>query len=179
MRDLTGQFGLTAIDGDVGWWIGLGELLVGDASRFSHAFIVADGGQVVEAMPGGAILTPLDYYLEGPKAAVTVFSDLALTDIQRAVIVKEARALGPDPATGRPGVGYSPFDYAAIGLDHLGFRPKWLRRSIASSGHMICSQLVDAVLLKAGVHLFADGRDPGDVTPGDLADFLVRSGREL
>jgi hypothetical protein len=33
---------------------------------------------------------------------------------------------------------------------------------------MICSQLVDEAYLRAGVHLFDDGRDPGDVTPGDL-----------
>lgn len=164
MRDLTGQFGLTAIEGDVGWWIGLGELLVGDASRFSHAFIVVDGGQVVEAMPGGAILTPLEHYLEGPKAAVTVMSDLALTDIQRAVIVKEARALVGTP--------YSFVDYLAIALDHWGIRPQWLRRYIASAGHMICSELVDRVLNQAGVTLFADGRDPGDVTPGDLTRCL-------
>jgi hypothetical protein len=33
---------------------------------------------------------------------------------------------------------------------------------------MICSQLVDQCYQDAGVHLFADGRWPGDVTPADL-----------
>jgi hypothetical protein len=33
---------------------------------------------------------------------------------------------------------------------------------------MICSQLVDTILCRAGYHLFADGRLPQDVTPGAL-----------
>jgi hypothetical protein len=43
---------------------------------------------------------------------------------------------------------------------------------IADSGHLICSQLVDLCYLRAGAHLFDDGRLPGDVTPGDLWKLL-------
>ena len=37
---------------------------------------------------------------------------------------------------------------------------------------MICSQLVDQCYLEAGIHLYDDGRDPGDVTPADLAELV-------
>lgn len=167
MTDLTGQFGLSTISGRVGWWVGLGQFLVGDGSRFSHAFVVV-GDHVVEGMPGGAKLTPLRYYTTGAKAPVTVFSHLPLTPLQRISIVKEAISLVGTP--------YSFADYLAIALDHWGIRPKWLRRYIANSGHLICSALVDRVYARAGIQLFDDGRDYGDVSPGDLADYLIRNG---
>jgi hypothetical protein len=173
-RDLTGQYGLTRIRGRVGWLIGLGQFLVGSSSPWTHAFVVVDNGQVVEAMPGGTILSPLNTYTQGDRAADTIFSGLPLTEDQRAAIVREARALGPDPFTGRQGVGYSLLDYVALALHHWGLRPGWLRRYIASTGHLICSQLVDLVLQRAGLHLFSDGRDPGDVSPGDLANNMLR-----
>lgn len=169
MVDLTGQFGLSTISGRAGWWVGLGQFLIGDASRFSHAFVCVGNGEVVEAMPGGADLTPLSYYTEGPKAAVTVFSDLDLTDDQRITIAATARALINTP--------YNFLDYLVIALDHWGIRPKRLRKYMADRGHLICSQLVDLCFLRAGVHLF-EGVDPGDVSPGDLADYLIRYRRE-
>lgn len=167
MTDLTGQFLLTTIDGRLGWLVGLGQFLIGDSSRYSHAAIVV-GDQVVEAMPGGAILTPLAHYTAGPKAAVTVISDLPLTDTQRLAIADAAVSL-----TGTP---YSFADYLALALDHWGLRPRRLRRYIADSGHLICSALVDTCYRRAGISLFTDGRDPGDVTPGDLAGYLIESG---
>lgn len=168
--DYTGQFGLTTIGGRVGWWVGLGQFLIGDASRFSHAFTCVGNGEVVEAMPGGARLSPLSMYTEGPKAAVTVFSDLNLTDGQRATIAATARAL--------VGTKYNFLDYLVIALDHWGIRPKRLRKYMADRGHLICSQLVDLCFMRADIHLF-QGVDPGDVTPGDLADYLIRYRKDL
>lgn len=162
--DLTGQFGLTKIRGRVGWWVGLGQFLLGDASQFTHVFVVVDAGQVVEAMPGGAILTPLSTYLTGERAGDTVLSRIPLTDEQRAQVVEAARSLIGTP--------YSFADYLALALDHWGIRPRWLRRYIADSGHLICSALVDECYRRAGISLFADQRDPGDVTPGDLTRCL-------
>lgn len=157
---MPGDFGLTRIRGIVGWWIGLGQLITGDASRYTHAFIVLDDDTVVEAMPGGAIITPLSFY-EGSA----VYSRLELTDEQRAAIVREAKSL--------KGIPYSFLDYLALALAHFGIKPKKLRKYIQSKGHMICSQLVDEVYRRAGVHMFNDGRLPQDVTPGDLANYLI------
>lgn len=163
MRDLTGQFGLSRIGGAIGWWIGLGEYLIGDGAPVSHAFICV-GDRVIEAMPGGARSVPISYYLGREDV---VWSDLDLTEDQVSIIVEEAWSL--------LGVPYSFLDYVAIALDHWGVRPKWLRRYIASSGRLICSALVDQCLRAAGVHLFADGRDVGDVSPGDLARYILKS----
>ncbi len=52
-------------------------------------------------------------------------------------------------------------EYARTGMDY-----------VASSKHMICSQLVDFVYMQSGIHLFNDGRWPGYVTPADLASLL-------
>jgi hypothetical protein len=52
-----------------------------------------------------------------------------------------------------------------------------VRDFVADEGHLICSQLVDEAYLRAGVHLFDDGRLPGDVTPGDLWWLLQRDRR--
>lgn len=66
------------------------------------------------------------------------------------------------------GVGYSLADYLALALHRFAVPFPELKQYIATSGHMICSQLVDQCYLDAGVHLFDDGRWPGYVTPGDL-----------
>lgn len=163
--DPTGQFGLTRIGGRVGWWVGLGQFLIGDASRFTHAFVVV-GDDVVEAMPGGALITPLALYTEGPKAQDTILSALELTPGQAAAVVVAAQTLVGTP--------YSFLDYLALALDHWGFQPRWLRKFITDKGHMICSQLVDEVYRRARIQMFDDGRLPQDVTPGDLADYLIR-----
>lgn len=166
LPQLIGQFGLSTISGFAGWWVNLGQALIRDSSRFTHAFVIVSSEHVVEARPGGAKLTPLTHYTTGSKAAETVISTLELTPVQQNRIAQEALKL--------VGVPYSFADYLSLALDHLGFRPKWLRKRIKDSGRLICSQLVDLCMLRAGIHLFDDGRDPGDISPGDLADFLIR-----
>jgi hypothetical protein len=47
-------------------------------------------------------------------------------------------------------------------------KPPWWVKRLSSDHRYICSQLVDAAYRSAGIHLFADGRLPGLVTPGDL-----------
>jgi cell wall-associated NlpC family hydrolase len=145
----------------------MGQLLTGDASRYTHAFIVLDDETVIEAMPGGAIITPLSEYFPG-KA---VFSNLELTDEQREAVVREGRALRGTP--------YSFLDYLALALAHFGLKPIKLRRYVQNKGHMICSQLVDEVYRRAGIHMFNDDRLPQDVTPGDLANYLIERDWEL
>lgn len=161
MHPQPGDFGLSTIGGTIGWWINLGQSLIGDPSRFTHAFVVLDDQTVMEAMPGGARISPLAPYLDGE----TVFSSMDLSDYQREGIVTHARSFEKIP--------YSFIDYTWLALDHWGFKPEWLKNKIKGTGHMICSQLVDEAYLRAGVHLFDDGRDPGDVTPGDLLYVIL------
>jgi hypothetical protein len=136
-----------------------------DECRFTHAYLVLDDGQCIEAMPAGARITPL----AGRTGPGYAYARLPLTAEQRANICA-ARTLRGTP--------YSFADYAALSAKHLGVPTPLLRRYISSSKRMICSQLVDYALCAyalddaadpdSGFHLFKDGRLPQDVTPGGL-----------
>lgn len=156
-----GDFGLTKIKGWTGIWVSLGQWLNGDASRYTHAFVVVDDNYVIEAQPGGAVLTPLADYLERDDV---VFSNLILTDQERETIVERAQQLEGTP--------YSFLDYLAIALVRLGLKPKRLIDRVVGSKHLICSQLVTEVYEYAGVYIF-DATPSWLVTPGDLANRLL------
>jgi uncharacterized protein YycO len=151
-----GDYGLTNITGALGIAIGVGQALIGDGSRYEHAFICISDDEIVEAMPSGARRNSLSYYKDQP----VVFSNLPLTNTQRTGII--------DSATALIGTPYSFLDYLALAGKHHSIESKRLNNYIANKGHMICSQLVDECYRRAGVHLFSDGRLPQDVTPGDL-----------
>lgn len=70
------------------------------------------------------------------------------------------------------GVGYSFLDYQALELHALHIPAPGLQRYIASTHHLICSQLVDQACQDAGAHLFDDGRWPGYVKPSDLGRLI-------
>lgn len=170
---LPGDFALTRISGFTGRAIAAGQWLIGDGSPVQHAMIYVGGGYVVQAMPGGAEMIRL----EDANEPVIWSTDIgASTPAQRRVwgmspdkrraVVREALALVDTP--------YSFVDYASIGLAAWHIRPAWVRNFVASTSHMICSQLVDEAYKRAGVQLFDDGRLPGDVTPGDLWHLLQR-----
>jgi hypothetical protein len=58
-----------------------------------------------------------------------------------------------------------------IGLGRFNIHmPRWVWKLHAriSPRQYQCAQLVDYIYLTAGVHLFTDGRTPGQVSPGDL-----------
>lgn len=156
-----GDFGLSTIGGLLGRFVSFCQLVVGDPSRYQHAFLVLDDHTVVEAQPGGARITPLEHWLSHRGNRPLAFSEASLTDPQRAELVAAGRALVGTP--------YSFLDYLSLALLARGRRPKWVVRRVKNSGHLICSQLVDQVYRQVGLQLFADGRDSGDVTPGDLA----------
>jgi uncharacterized protein YycO len=160
----TGQFGLSVIGGGLGRAIWFGQAVIGDRSKWTHAFLVLDEETVIEAMPRGARLAPLAPFVDKGERGQAVFSRLKLTDEQRATVVQVGREFAGTP--------YSFLDYLSIGLEHLRVRPTWVQRRVETSRRMICSQLVDRAYDIAGVHLFADGRRPGDVTPGDLTRCL-------
>jgi cell wall-associated NlpC family hydrolase len=156
-----GDFALTKIPGFIGRFVAAGQWLVGDASPVQHAFVYVGNGQIVQAMPGGAELIHLE---DAHEPVVWSTGHFALTAAERMFICGAARSLVGTP--------YSFLDYASIALAHFRIRPAWVRDFVADSGHLICSQLVDEAYLRAGVHLFSDGRIPGDVTPGDLWNLL-------
>lgn len=153
-----GDFFLTQITGFGGFLIRIAQALSGDASRYTHAGIVLDDYTVVQAMPGGATIVPLEEIMGKQPLA---FSYYDLDDETRQTISDLGRSF--------EGVPYNFLDYLTLGLLALGIRPKRLRKYVHSSKHAICSQLVDRVYNLADVQLFDDGRDSGDVTPGDLA----------
>lgn len=163
---LPGTVGLSRIGGATGAAIWVGQLLIGDGAPVTHAFVVVSDTEVVQAMPGGAEIAPLADYLD--RAGVWFTRSYPLSGSQRAGIVDAARTLVGTP--------YSFADYLSLAAHRFRIPAPHLRRYIADSGHMICSQLVDECYLRAGVHLFADGRWPGDVTPGDLWRVMVRGG---
>jgi hypothetical protein len=150
-----GDIGLTQIRGGVGLGIRLGQWANGDGfADFEHAFGYTGGGKIIEAEPGGARLSLLSRY-----AGDTVHW-LVCPDEYREAMVRELTVLKGTP--------YSFLDYASLALHRLHVPAPHLRQYIQSSGHLICSQLVDRAAMRAGWHLFTDNRWEGDVTPGDL-----------
>jgi hypothetical protein len=158
-----GDMGFSSIEGMLGFWIGLGQYLNGDGSKYTHVFIVLDDDTIMEAMPKGAQIVPIAAY--DNKA---VFLDWGITDAQRKLIVEEARKC--------EGAKYNFIDYLALALARFGFKPRWLIKRIKSNNKLICSALADMVYNKAGIQLFSDGRIWHDVTPGDLINrYLERN----
>lgn len=131
-------------------------------SHVNHAGIFLGGGKVVEAQPHGAVIVSANRYLKSAR-----WSNLPLTDEQRARIVAEAARM--------QGRKYGFVDIAVLGLVHVvGWHtPQWVRDYLQRSDRLICSQLVDLVYTRAGIHLFNDGRVPAEVTPGDLLDVIT------
>jgi cell wall-associated NlpC family hydrolase len=155
-QPMPGDFGVTQIRGVVGRLIRFGQWLNGDGfGDYEHAFVYVGAGEIVEAEPGGALLSPLSRY-DG--------CDIQWYPVRSGnfEIVRNALALVGTP--------YSFADYFALAAMrfHLWPLSRWLRGYVRDSGHMMCSQLVDECYRRAGVHLYSDGRAPGDVTPGDL-----------
>lgn len=155
-----GDIGLTVITGPIGWLIRVGQWASFDGAPYQHAFLVTtDDGQTVEAMPGGARYNHVDRY----DRHRTIYVRVDMPEAARwAVAGAGVAMMGPPP------VAYSFLQYPSLALLALRIKPPRLRRFIKDSGRVICSQLVDVAFQRAGIELFDDGRDPGDVTPGDL-----------
>lgn len=150
-----GAFGVTRTNGWAAPWI---RLIT--RSTVNHAFVYVGNGQIVEANPSGAAVGNVSEY---PHA---IWSHMALTDQQRHAIANAA-----DTLVGTP---YSWVDDVCIGLaDLFGWHvPEPVRARLSGRSRLMCSQLVDVAYSKAGIHLFPDGRIPGDVSPGDLLHLI-------
>jgi hypothetical protein len=155
-----GRIGLTRISGATGALITLGQLLDGDGfTTNDHAFMDLGDGNIIEAEPGGARIRPITEY----DGKAVYWCDAIYNNLANSIcwsIVREARNLEGTP--------YSAADYFALVGHRLHLDTESLKRYIASSGHLICSQLVDLAYQRGGYQIFSDGRWPGYVTPGDL-----------
>lgn len=166
----TGDFVLVKGHHDtVGMLICLAESLNGDGwdSEYSHAAVITDfdttknDWRLVEAEPGGARLGWLSAY-EGNGYTLSSWP----LGMSTRTVLREA-------ALSELGVPYSFLDYGSLAARRLGLKGDRLRKYVANTGHMICSQMTDAIYLKANLHMFNDGRWPGDVTPQDLKAVLA------
>lgn len=181
------SFILTKIGGVTGRFVGALQGAGGHGSEFTHAALVLDHAQVIEAEPGGARIVPLQPYLDAHAADpnAVVFCD---GPVRRRLVdygggdpdgLLEAALRRMVVAAGRSleGTSYSFLDYASLALLHTigaNRRSKWLTDYVANSGHMQCAQLCDHAYLLAGIHLYANEtpeRAPGDVMPADLAQY--------
>lgn len=150
-----GDIGLVRIDGAVGKGIRFAQWLNGDGFKdYEHSFTYVGIGQIIEAEPGGARLAPLAQYADRPVVWLRCppqYGD-AVADAARELF----------------GTPYSFLDYQALAMHRFHIPVPGLRRFIANSGHMICSQLCDHAAMTGGWHIFDDGRWEGYVTPGDI-----------
>jgi hypothetical protein len=174
---LPGDFCCVPISGAVGKFISVGEWLDGDGfADYDHAEIYvgygselgdqsAPYGYTFGAYPGGARYVPLPCPLDQLPGALWSTGKIPLTEDQRSSILNGCAAA--------KGIPYSSLDYFALAAHRLHIPAPLLKNYIASSKHMICSQLVDYMYLMADVHLFNDGRWPGYVTPADLANLIL------
>lgn len=158
-----GDFGLVSIKGGVGFLIRVGQFLNGDGFRdYEHAFIYVGDGKIVEAEPGGALISDLAEY-DG-RSIIWSTDLIPLTDEQRALIVQSALA--------QEGTPYSFLDYLAIALYRLGIKHPGVAKRVESSKHLICSQLVALDYEHAGIPV--TDLPPYLVTPGKLLNHLLR-----
>jgi hypothetical protein len=167
-----GDWAVCSVGGPGGRLIEVAEYLNGDGfAPWEHAFVYVGDGKILQAEPGGAVIVP--YTEHGAE----------LWSSAKYQLTAQQRATAPVLAHGLEGIGYSWLDYASLAGHrlHVPDLPVWpgphhpvtLKTFIGDSGHMICSQLVDYFMLQLGVHLFADKRWPGDVTPAELAELLA------
>lgn len=175
-----GDFAVCSISGwggaGIGWgerWLNYGRPSPDDGyTRWRHAVVYVGGGKCLQAEPGGSQL------------------------ITRPVIDGDLWSTGylepPDPgvrdqvvarAADWQGIPYSALDYLALSAHrtHIPNLPCWpgrgglvtLQQFIGTTGHMMCSQLVDALLAECGWHLFTKPpRWPGYVDPYDLGALI-------
>lgn len=142
------------------------QALSGGRCDYEHAIIGVGNGLIVEAQPGGAILTAMHY----PDDAVCWSTGrlqprlAQLVEAKRSELVYAAHSLIGTP--------YSYLDYGAIAAHTWHLPVPGLREYVADTGHMICSQLVDECYRRAGIELFTDDRWTGYVRPYDLAVLM-------
>ncbi len=160
------DFGLVRMRGVVGPVIRSAQWLYNGVFKdYEHAFVYVGDDMIVEAMPGGALLSPLSKYDDEHVFWSSGLINWSEDETQqRAMIVAAVR--------GYVGTPYSFLDYLALAAHRLHVPAPGLRQYIASTRHLICSQLVDQGYLEGQQHLFTDNRWPGYVAPSSLYELL-------
>ena len=143
-----------------GWGARLIQL--GTLSYFNHTGVLDENLSLIEAQPGGVVVTPAS---EWQKRDDWVVSRIKLSDEESAQIVSCAKSYIGTP--------YGWLDIVALALVALGIRPKWLDNFAQRDDALVCSQLVAIAYDEAD--LTFRGQDPWTVTPGDLALAITRS----
>jgi hypothetical protein len=156
--------GVYGVERDNGWIAAC--IRLGLRSQYNHAWIFV-GAKVVAAQPGGVRFDDV------PSVA-----DMAIADELLAYLEKLRPGIGQEIADiaillGDKAGPYNFLDIGALALRQFGVNLGFINRRIARTDRMMCSQLVDEVYKRAGVHLFS-GRLSQDVTPGDLADLICK-----
>jgi hypothetical protein len=163
-----GDIGFGPIHGNVGIAIRAALAIADGGAPYQHVYQITgrlDSGVVkaVEAMPGGAREVVINGRWTKDYCYVRPNYDS----------VDQAKAVART-ALDLIGTPYSYLDYLALFAHHAHLPVPHVDAYIKSSNHMICSQLVDYCLCKAGWHTFDDGRLPQDVTPSALFNVLDR-----
>lgn len=183
-----GDIGFGPIGGAAGLVVKAGQLMLGERVRLGrvsidHVFVVTDAQYLdgdwsnvanppmcVEAMPGGARHVSIaDRWTDRYAYVRPNYPGEKYTGM---LVATEARCLIDTP--------YSFLDYASLAARerHISaWMPDALEDRIAqrvlSSGSMICSQLADQALTRAGYQVFDDGRLSQEVMPGELFHQLT------
>lgn len=126
------------------------------------AMVTSEIGQpvrIVQAMPGGAEEVRLK------RETITDNHIFLRPKYDFQMDQAYAAASAAEEYIGTP---YSFLDYVAIAGMHMHIENGPIHEYVRSTGHMICSQLVDQALSNAGFHVFDDGRLPQDVMPVEL-----------
>jgi len=158
-----GGFGLVRTNGFMGKCIRLGT-----RSQINHAFVIVhydeknDDWDIVEAEADGAQYSKLSKY----KDLEVVFSDFNYAPSQGLDIARAAENL--------VGMPYNFLDIFVLFLLSIGIKNTWIARRAQREDRLICSQLVDRAYHNAGFDLYDDGRNDGDVTPGDLLMYVAQ-----
>lgn len=153
--------------GFVGWTI---RFLT--RSRMNHAGVCLGDGHTVEAQAAGAVRKT-----EQTGGVDVDFGVSLWVRIDR-LAPGRSRAIA-DEAEKLLGAPYNFWDLLAVAWacrnDPTGpvVKPNRWQRRLMRDDRLICSQLVDLACLRASVHLFNDGRLPGQVTPGDISEVLA------
>lgn len=164
-----GTIGLTQIGGKTGKLIRFGQWLDSEplnrwaderaAPDYEHAFVLggSPAGSIIEAEPGGARFGNVSEYKD-------IYWCENIAD-KFGVKLNDVVAAGPKYI----GTPYSFLDYEALFLRRLHIPSSLLKDYVASTGHMICSQLAARMYLDAGCPLYPAWT--GWVTPLDLYDL--------